>query len=108
VLVSRVMKKDCEKCKKGLCDRGEGCNMNYTGSCGGMESTAGGEMLLELAQDAQESGIRLQQYVTDLDAKTAARLRDKSLEAGIDLPEQRYDPGHWKKGFGNWRVNTSP
>ena len=42
VLASRVMKKDCDKCKKGICDRGAGCNINYTGSSGGMESTAGG------------------------------------------------------------------
>lgn len=100
VLVSRVMKKDCDKCKKNICDRGAGCNINYSGSAGGMESKAGGDMLMELAQDAHESGIRLQRYVTDLDAKTAAAMRTKSDEAGVDLPEQKYDPGHWKKGFG--------
>ena len=100
VLVSRVMKKDCDLCKKGICDGGAKCNKNYRGSSGGMESEAGGGMLMELAQDAYESGIRLQQYVTDLDAKTAAAMRTKSDEAGVDLPEQKYDPGHWKKGFG--------
>ena len=51
-------------------------------------------MILELAQDAEGCGIRLQQYVTDLDAKTAAAVRHAAAEAGIDLPEQMYDPGH--------------
>jgi len=100
VLVSKVMKKACDRCNKGICDGGSSCNRNYKGSSGGMESTAGGDMILELAQDAEGCGIRLQQYVTDLDAKTAAAVRHAAAEAGIDLPEQKYDPGHWKKGFG--------
>ena len=103
VLVSRVMKKACDKCNKGICDGLRGCNRNYSGSSGGMESTAGGNMILELAQDANEHGIRLATYVTDLDAKTSAAVREKSQEAEIPqekLPGQKYDPGHWKKGFG--------
>lgn len=101
VLVSRVMKKDCDRCRKGICDGGPRCNKNYVGSSGAMESTAGGTMLLELAEDANNTGIRLQQYVTDLDAKTAAEVRTKSTARGLAaLPEQKYDPGHWKKGFG--------
>jgi hypothetical protein len=100
VLLSRVMKKDCDRCRKGICDGGPRCNRNYVGSSGGMESTAGGDMISELAQDAEGCGITLQQYVTDLDAKTAAAVRTKAEKDGWKLPEQKYDPGHWKKGFG--------
>ena len=100
VLVSKVMKKACDRCNKGICDGGSRCNRNYSGSSGGMESTAGGNMIFELTRDPEGCGIRLQQYVTDLDAKTAAAVRSKATEAGIELPVQRYDPGHWKKGFG--------
>ncbi len=52
------------------------------------------------AKDAEGTGIKLERYVTDLDAKTAVAVRESSREAGITLPEQKYDPGHWKKGFG--------
>jgi len=100
VLVSKVMKKACDKCNKGTCDGGKLCNRNYTGSSGGMESTAGADMILALAKDAEGTGIRLEQYVTDLDAKTAAAVRELAATAGVTLPEQKYDPGHWKKGFG--------
>ena len=47
-------------------------------------------MILELTKDAEGTGIRLEQYVTDLDAKTAAAVRDKGADAGVDLPEQKY------------------
>ena len=105
VLLSRVMTKDCDRCRKGLCEGGPRCNKNYSGSSGGMESTAGGTMMLELCQDAEGCGLRLQQYVTDLDAKTAAEVRTAVSERSkrgdkVTLPEQKYDPGHWKKGFG--------
>ena len=60
VLLSRVMKKDCDRCRKGICDGGPRCNRNYAGSSGGMESTAGGDIISELAQDAEGCGITLQ------------------------------------------------
>ena len=98
VLASKVMKKDCDLCKKGLCDGGARCNKNYAGSSGGMESQAGSELILELAdlaQDVEGNGIRLERYLTDLDANTAATIRKKNDESNCTLPEQKYDPGHW-------------
>ena len=71
------MKKACDRCNKGLCDGGESCNRNYSGSSGGMEATAGGDMISELVNDTKSNGIRLVRYITDLDAKTAAAVRAK-------------------------------
>ena len=57
--------------------------INYSGGSGGMESTAGADMIMELAKDAADTGIWLQQYITDLDAKTAAAVRAHEAAATI-------------------------
>ena len=82
VLDSQILLKACRLCTLGKCTEAR-CNKNYTGSAGGMEGVAGADILCKLS--TEDTGLKVTNFCTDLDAKTNAQVHQRPNPAALAL-----------------------